>query len=489
MSFMDSGAGQSMVADCAAFLSSSLQSCYIMIEGVAGDAVVTTCGTADLFVQDGDGIGFILRMANSLMNPGQHTLLSLSQFQARPEVTVTLTNSSPTITHTDVNDRATVIPLVLDNGTFMLPYLCLSSTDPRRLCATVLEMTPTGPYEPPTLTFPDGRPRWKATVAGCIPIAYASHRFCVPLRALSGFRERVAALSDTVFVDSTTRPRARRTYETTSVSAMEDLSTRFMGTSTGRLSHTLDVSLGLHVAGRQGVVRPNRFPQGTMERRNTPIVSKSIVHHLHEASIAKCVYTDTFETDDVAYRYGQAFVCYKSRFGMVFPLQSRKEIPTSFLRFCADFFTPLILIRDNISENTGGQMEAACLQVNCQSGFSTPYTQQQDLAEGFIGNVCRLASFAMVYSGASFFLWRYAILAACFVYNITAGWYSQEQLWATPYELIYGEPFPDSSIVVPFGCAALVLLPKRKRGKFTSRCALVVYVHYVTHHPTYTYAF
>ena len=81
---------------------------------------------------------------------------------------------------------------------------------------------------------------------------------------------------------------------------------------------------------------------------------------------------------------------------MVFSLQSRKEIPTSLLRFCADFFTPLILIRDNISEHTGGQMEAACLQVNCQSGFSAPYTQQQDLAEGLIGNVYRLASFAMV---------------------------------------------------------------------------------------------
>jgi hypothetical protein len=44
------------------------------------------------------------------------------------------------------------------------------------------------------------------------------------------------------------------------------------------------------------------------------------------------------------------------------------------------------------------------------------------------------------------FSWRYAILAAVFVYNITAGWYSKEQLWATPCELIYGEPFPDSSV-------------------------------------------
>ena len=82
------------------------------------------------------------------------------------------------------------------------------------------------------------------------------------------------------------------------------------------------------------------------------------------------------------------------------------------------------------------------------------------------------------------FLWRYAILAAVFVCNITAGWYSKEQLWATPYELIYGEPFPDSSVVMPFGCAALILLPKHKRKKLGPRCILVVFLHYATQHPT-----
>ena len=59
----------------------------------------------------------------------------------------------------------------------------------------------------------------------------------------------------------------------------------------------------------------------------------------------------------------------------------------------------------------------------------------------------------------------------------------------TPYELVYGEPFPDSSIAVPFGCGALILLPKRLRTKLADRCALVVFIHYATQHPTYTYAF
>ena len=416
LSHVDSGAGQSMIADCAAFLDGSLQSCCYTIEGVTGNTAVTTFGTADLCVQDNDGVSCILRIANCLMNPCTHNLIGLSHLQTRPEVEVFLTNTSPRIIHTDaVLGTETVVPLILDNGTYVLPFWCLDSTDPRRAHTPVLEVTPTEPYTPPTMLYPDGRPLWKLTAGPVLPMAYAAHRLCVPLRMLNGFRDRVAALTDSVFVDSTTRPRVRRQYDVTSPTAMEDLSTRFMGTSTGRLAHTLDVSLGLHIAKHHGEVRPNRFPQGTLERRNTPVVSKSKVHHLHEASIAECVYTDTFVTDDVAYQYGQAYVCYKSRFGVVFPLQSRTEIPNSFLRFCADYFTPLILIRDNISENIGEAMMAACAKMNCQSGFSTPHTQQQDLAEGFIGNICRLASFAMVYSGAPIFLWRYAILAATFV--------------------------------------------------------------------------
>ena len=62
-------------------------------------------------------------------------------------------------------------------------------------------------------------------------------------------------------------------------------------------------------------------------------------------------------------------------------------------------------------------------------------------------------------------------------------------MWATPYELLHGEPFPDASIIVPFGCAALVLLDEKDLSKFTSRCALMVFIHYADEHPLYTYAF
>jgi len=122
LSHVDSGAGQSMFADCAAFLDGSLQSCFYTIEGVIGNTAVTTFGTADLCVQDNDGISCILRIANYLMNPCTHNFIGLSHLQTRPEVEVFLTNTSPRIIHTDaVRGTVTVVPLTLDNGTYVCP--------------------------------------------------------------------------------------------------------------------------------------------------------------------------------------------------------------------------------------------------------------------------------------------------------------------------------------------------------------------------------
>ena len=86
------------------------------------------------------------------------------------------------------------------------------------------------------------------------------------------------------------------------------------------------------------------------------------------------------------------------------------------------------------------------------------------------------------------FMWIWCITCAVFINNITAAYYSSEDTWATPYELIHNEPFMDSSIVVPFGCGVLVLLTEAERGKFQSRCALMIFVHYANQHPLYTYA-
>jgi hypothetical protein len=61
-------------------------------------------------------------------------------------------------------------------------------------------------------------------------------------------------------------------------------------------------------------------------------------------------------------------------------------------------------------------------------------------------------------------------------------------VWAVPYELMHGEPYPDSSVVVPFGCGALVRLMNDDQVKFKPKCALMIFIHYAPQHPIYTYA-
>jgi hypothetical protein len=100
-----------------------------------------------------------------------------------------------------------------------------------------------------------------------------------------------------------------------------------------------------------------------------------------------------------------------------------------------------------------------------------------------------MASFGMVFAGAPLFMWVHAIKAAAFINNITATFYSQAGVWATPYELVHGERFPDASVVVPFGCAALILLDEDEQEKFKSRCVMMIFMHYADRHPLFTYAF
>ncbi len=87
------------------------------------------------------------------------------------------------------------------------------------------------------------------------------------------------------------------------------------------------------------------------------------------------------------------------------------------------------------------------------------------------------------------FMWVFAIKCAVFINNITACYYSKVKQWATPYELVHGEPFPDTSIVVPFGCGALILNEMKDRSKFKTRCTFMVFLHYADEHPLFTYAF
>jgi hypothetical protein len=237
-------------------------------------------------------------------------------------------------------------------------------------------------------------------------------------------------------------------------------------------------------------VPPLYFLQGKWKAGKTPRVAKGKVENLHQASVAEVCFTDTFETEDNKYRYGQVFVDYRSCYGDVFPIRSRKKVGWAFGEFCCRQFVPLILIRDDISENIGGALMEECHRRGVKSAFSCPYTPKQNYSEGYLGHITTMSSFAMVLSGAPLFMWRWAILCAAFINNIAATYYKKEQIWATPWEVTHGEVFPDSSIVVPFGCAASIKMTENEREKFRTTCAMVVYIHYALDHPLYyTYVF
>ncbi len=42
--------------------------------------------------------------------------------------------------------------------------------------------------------------------------------------------------------------------------------------------------------------------------------------------------------------------------------------------------------------------------------------------------------------------------------------------------------------MVPFGCGVLVRLKDEEQSKFHPKCALMIFIHYATQHPLYTYA-
>jgi hypothetical protein len=283
----------------------------------------------------------------------------------------------------------------------------------------------------------------------------------------------------------------RKTYQAQIVTDMKDLSIRFMGVGNDRLVKTLERSRGLTADKKDGrtlKIPPHLFPQGRWSAGKTPRVSKNKVQNLHRAAIAEVCFTDTFEVDDPAYRYGQAFVCYRSRYGDIIPIRSRKKVGWAFGEFCCRHFVPKILVRDNIAENVGGALAMECHNRGVKSAFICPHTPEQDQAEEYLGRVTTLASFAMVYAGAPIFMWIWCIQCAVFINNITATYYSREKVWAIPFELVHGEPYPDSSVVEPFGCAALVLLDKQQRQKFKPRCAMLIFIHYAMLHTLYTYA-
>ncbi len=133
------------------------------------------------------------------------------------------------------------------------------------------------------------------------------------LNATLDFDSELRAFSDK-FLAPVSVPPARKQYDTGNATDMTDLSIRFMGAGTDRIIHTVGISNGLEKPPSKAMRRvpPKIFPQGKLKRSKTPVVSKGKVGHLHTAHVAECLYTDTFESSDRRYPYGQAFVDHAS---------------------------------------------------------------------------------------------------------------------------------------------------------------------------------
>ena len=491
---MDSGAGQSMCACSEAF--QTMRPCCVMIVGVAGSMPAHGIGTA-IFVVKVSGKEHVLKVHNCLYCHGEEcfNLISVSQLlRAGKNKVIFSQDESQVIIQED--DRATPLSLWEEDGLYEIQAIPLCCGDDR--AKTLLSLNLTLEDDPQLwdgcevnqtyahMKSPTKLGRWQSKML------WVSCKVGLQGRQSMNYDDKLNEFCDSYFVPPS-QPPARKTYKTTDVEDMADLSLRFMGVGTDRLRHTLERSRGLTPATRKkgantSVVPPLNFPQGKWKAGKTPRVKKGKVENLYRASIAEVCFTDTFETDDGTYKYGQAVVDYRSRYGDVFPIRTRKKVAWAIGEFCCRHFVPLILIRDNIAENVGGELDAECHRRGIKSAFSCPYTPQQDYAEGYLGRVIMMASFAMVFSGAPMFMWRWAIISAAFINNITATYYKKEKVWATPWEVLHGEPFPDSSIVVPFGCAALVLLNKEERVKFKGTCVMMIFVHYALNHPLYTYA-
>ena len=476
--YLDSGCGQCIFNNTESF--SYLQSCLVEVTGVASSVIIRGEGTVRLLLRATNGKDYVGIIHNCLQGSGDHDLMSVSQIQSMTANMCSLDNQSPVMKIGSIDFK-----LLLVNGLYQLPYILITPGDPRLYRLPQVVLTPPGPFVPVSTDS------WnRHIISPSQPVLFGRTVPILIADSSSTFHEELISNTGN-FHDPTRRSPDRRTFDPSNPDDLVDLSVRFMGVSGERLKHTLLISRGLSSTTTNDVmtrhIRTNLFPQGNM-KSNRPYIYKGKIQLLHKASIGEVLFTDTF-LDDPTYHYGQAFVCYRSRYGKIIPLKSRTQIGSAFAQFCADNFTPLLLIRDNISENTGGDLLQQCIQRDVQSAFICPYKPQMDFAENYLGRVCGMASYAMVYAGAPLFLWRYAILAAAFVNNITATYYSKEDVWATPYELVFGEPYPNTGIVMPFGCAALILLPKEDRTKFRSRCAMVIFIHYADHHPHATYAF
>jgi hypothetical protein len=341
---------------------------HLQVVGVAGRLTIHGQGTA-VFLASVHGQEVLLRIHNCLHSYGQFNLISVSQLKMVLGNSLNFSVENPflklSMPHLQSEDFPFTdcfeIPIVMDDGLYSISLEPITASDPRYYTLPIFDVTPPGIFVPVThmLYTSASSDEAVSTLSWTTEILSPPSTMgrVLALNAALDFDHELREFSDE-FLAPVAVPPSRKQYDVENVVDMTELSIRFMGAGTDRITHTVGISNGLEKPPSKAMKRvpPKIFPQGKLKRSKTPVVKKGKIGNLHTAHIAEVLSTDTFESGDIRFPYGQAFIDHASRWGDVIPLRSRKEIGAAFVTFVCRHYTPLILISDNIAENKGGSL-------------------------------------------------------------------------------------------------------------------------------------
>ncbi len=278
-----------------------------------------------------------------------------------------------TVSSSGLMRRPVRLPLSLDDGLFALDAEPFQLDDPRYSSLAKCDVTPKGDFVP-SHSAPDSP--W---VQMQLASTKVSARILV---AAVDFGDNLKDFCDG-FMASPAIPPSRRQYDVGSRDDMIQLGIRFFGIGPDQLVHTVAIANGLAAPPSKVAVRDppihKLFPQGRLKEGKAPVVSKGRVGNLKHAKVAEVVYTDTFETGGIRFRYCQVFYDLVSRWGWIFPMHSKTEIGLAFATFCSQNWVPLILVRDNAGENVGRSLMEELLSRNVKALLFALITRNRTL--------------------------------------------------------------------------------------------------------------
>ncbi len=307
--YVDLGAGQCLSSCSTAFV--TLEPCTLEVVGVAGSLPIFGRGTAVFVLTLPDGDAILVRIHNCLYSFGEFNLLSVSQMQTIKSNTLDISLVSPGVrlygapapldkAVGKAHRKYVDVPFLMDDGLCCLHVDPISSDDPRFQLLQIFDLTPPGEYEPVSQRSDRFCGLSKKNSPICTTSMISNSHQQGRIYSLNGsldFHSQLSSLSDH-FLAPAGLPSARKQYDVSNPSDMSGLSIRFLGGGTDRILHTVSISNGLkHPPSKKHArVPPLNFPQGNMKRFKTPRVNKDNVGHIHQASIAEVLYTDTVET-------------------------------------------------------------------------------------------------------------------------------------------------------------------------------------------------